>query len=320
MIRILFGGCGGATLGIRWARPDDSIQSYELEGHAGEVASANVFNHFHIGVDLINTHGWLLLGERTPLNLLWSSPPCQDYSAARRGKSPGGRNGWPATLKAIGLWGPRYFVVENVPGAPWEAWQREVNGLRMDAGGKYHTEVWELNAQDFGVPQHRRRTFLVGRLFYPGKEALPVLRPPVGSSARWTLGDVVPGRSFPWDKTGRDDEGLYWYSREDTQGMAGSKPEWLDRPAPTVVCQEVKGTRACPATNWKWTGGPDRVSDALFLATGLRRASIPMVQKIQGFPDGWDWLDTTAEQQYRMIGNAVPPALAEAVVTALLGS
>jgi site-specific DNA-cytosine methylase len=73
--------------------------------------------------------------------------------------------------------------------------------------------------------------------------------------------------------------------------MAGSKPEWLDR-----------------------------VSDALFLAIGLRWASIPMVQKIQGFPDGWDWLDTTAEQQYRMIGNAVPPALAEAVVTALLGS
>lgn len=320
MIRVLFGGCGGATLGIRRAMPQDSILSYELDAAAGEVASANIWNHTHLGVDLLGTSGWLLWDGDKPINLLWSSPPCQDYSAARRGKPQGGRNGWPATLKAIALWAPRYFVVENVVGAPWSDWQREVNALHLPDRGWYHTEVWMLNAQDFGVPQHRRRNFLVGKLCH-GAEWRPTLQAPRPFTQRkLTIRDLGIHRSIPWDRSGRDEEGLCWYSPADTNGMAGSDPRWLDRPSPTVVCQEVKGTRACKATDWRWTGGPDRASDALFLSLGLRRASIPMVQKIQGFPDWWRWLDTTSEQRYRMIGNAVPPALAEAVVTALLGS
>ena len=75
-------------------------------------------------------------------------------------------------------------------------------------------------------------------------------------------------------------------------------------------CQEVKGTRASAASNWKYNGGPDRASDAAFSAVGVRRLPWQDCAVLQGFPPGHTFTGNIT-QNYRMVGNAVPPVLAQ---------
>ena len=81
---------------------------------------------------------------------------------------------------------------------------------------------------------------------------------------------------------------------------------------------EVKGTRA-HAPAWSFNGGPDRASDAAFLVAGVRRIEVVEGLVLQGFPADWP-LQGTREQQYRQVGNAVPPPMAEAVGRVVLGA
>ena len=80
---------------------------------------------------------------------------------------------------------------------------------------------------------------------------------------------------------------------------------------------EVKGTRASASSGWTFSGGPDRASDTAFQATGRRRLTVAECAVLQGFPADWPWQGTQADR-YRQVGNAVPPALAEAVGRALM--
>jgi len=82
-----------------------------------------------------------------------------------------------------------------------------------------------------------------------------------------------------------------------------------------VTCQEVKGTRASASSKWSFNGGPDRASDATFLATGLRRISEAEAARLQGFPEGWPFRGTS-ESRYRQIGNAVEHHTARVVIRA----
>ena len=97
---------------------------------------------------------------------------------------------------------------------------------------------------------------------------------------------------------------------------AGSKPELLDRPAPTVTTTEVKGTRGRSMgkvlKNGKRSGGVDRASDALWLATGRRRLTVEECARLMDFPDGHP-LQGTKQSRYRQVGNAVTPIVAQRI-------
>lgn len=101
------------------------------------------------------------------------------------------------------------------------------------------------------------------------------------------------------------------------RSRAASEPERLDRPSPTVTTTEVKGTRASKASGWTFHGGPDRASDGAFLAVGRRRLTVREVAALQDFPPWMEW-EGTSEDQYRQIGNAVPPRLAQVVTAAVM--
>ena len=84
-------------------------------------------------------------------------------------------------------------------------------------------------------------------------------------------------------------------------------------PAPTVLTSEVKGSgKGANAHKMQ------KASDALYLGTGRRRLTVAECAKLQGFPDGHPFRGHgTKASQYRQVGNAVPPALAEAIARAI---
>lgn len=111
-----------------------------------------------------------------------------------------------------------------------------------------------------------------------------------------------------------------YYLKHDLRHYADNSPmdtRHLDTPAPTVTGTEVKGTRAGPASGYTMSGGPDRASDAAWLATGRRRLEPAECAALQSFPPGYPFKGTKTAQ-YTQVGNAVPPPLAYALANAIL--
>jgi site-specific DNA-cytosine methylase len=98
-----------------------------------------------------------------------------------------------------------------------------------------------------------------------------------------------------------------------------SHPDLLDKPSATVSATEYKGTNGKESTGWTAQGGPARASDTLWLTTGRRRLTVEECAILQDFPVGHPFHGTKTSQ-YRQVGNAVPPKLAEVVGQAIIGS
>ncbi len=92
----------------------------------------------------------------------------------------------------------------------------------------------------------------------------------------------------------------------------------LDRPSPAVSATEEKGAgnRAQRASRGEDVGtfGMDRASDLALLAAGRRRLTVQECAILQDFPADFPWQGNKTEQ-YRQVGNAVPPRLIEAVLS-----
>ncbi len=190
----VFCGAGGLSLGLedagfRVAAALDNdpvaVRTYAraLGPHVDaaaieQVSARDVFNRAGFG-----------RGECT---LLAGGPPCQGFSVQRRGEREDSRNGLVLHfIRLVEEVKPRFFLMENVGGLlskHGKPFLREiaVRASRMD----YVIHVQLLDAADYGVPQFRKRAFLVG-------EHAPDLLPrfafpePTHSTRRATVRDAI---------------------------------------------------------------------------------------------------------------------------------
>jgi len=160
----LFCGIGGNSWGARQAGAE-ILAGFDIWQPVQDVYSANFpESRFYLG-DLSSYSHARILGmkeEIGEIDLLLASPECTSHSNAR-GANPKNekslRLSW-NVWRFARVFQPRWLVIENVPAM--QNWSRYADFLRIlrEKGG-YHCREHILDASNFGVPQSRKRLYIV---------------------------------------------------------------------------------------------------------------------------------------------------------------
>ena len=338
----LFSGCGGLDLGFRDAG-FEILLGVDNDAHAAESHRVNFPNSaFFQGsiADFTRKQAASLVGETAleDVDLLVGGPPCPPFSKSRfyrtdkpRAMSdPVGEVTITGYLDTLAWLRPRTFVLENVAGMAYKVHRESLAYIRETAAALgYRTAERVLNAADLGVPQIRQRFFMVGTLegkfVWPdATHADPQKTERLGLPAWRTAGEVIGDLDT---EENASDEGH----------LAGGKHRHLlERipPGENYLFLTAKRGHPDPQFEWRsrywsfllklapdkpaWTIQARRSNNMGPLHWRNRILRIQEVKRLQTFPDNW-CLTGTVEQQWRQVGNAVPPMLARALGEALAG-
>jgi len=264
---------------------------------------------------------------RGEIPVLAGGPPCQSWSSGGKQlgyADPRGRlvNDYLRIASEIDA---RWLIFENVrglltargvdgrPGSALEAMRSRL----FERGWQTHVEL--LNAADFGVPQRRVRLIVIG---YRSGD-VPLMPVPTygksGGQRCWkTLGaclselDPVNADEVirPNGKMAADLVGL----RPGTGAKSAGKAE-ATRPGGHWGYKQGAfiADLAQPARTVTASSQQDWIIDNRY---GLRRLTPRECAAIQTFPRDWKFVGNRVSQ-YRQIGNAVPPLLAQAIGLAI---
>lgn len=254
------------------------------------------------------------------VDVVIGGPPCQDFSPARlKARRRGSRANLVKTyFRIIDILQPRIFVFENVPnllkaagGKYWTKFQAEAEAIGYDIRKQ------ELCAEDFRVPQRRRRLFVFG-----SRE--PSLNAPLPKSTRRkppTVMEVIG--HLPHLRAGQvADDPMHRARnhREDMVRYFSKIPEggaWRDAKR-RIPCQHghnghydtygrMRGDDIAPTL----TGGCTNPSKGRFIHPSQDRGlTIREAALLQTFPPTW-YFHGGVESQSLQVGNAVPPKLGE---------
>lgn len=310
----LFSGAGGLSLGLKRAGfkvtacveinrdAMDTYASHDVEAaHFNEDVRSIDFNRYRGVVDLVS-----------------GGPPCQPFSIGGLRKAHAdSRDMIPEFVRCLREIQPEAFIMENVPGLMLKRTRPYFDSMiaRLSACG-YRLNWAVLSAADYGVPQKRRRLFIVGskkiQLRFPapthggGTEsahvaALGVLgNDPIGEAPNCPVkfakypdlrpspyaGQVYNGGGRPIDPHGPCHTIL--------ASSGGYKTHWID--TQNVAPEYHAHLKA---------GGAPRDG----FVPGARRLSVEECALIQTFPRDLVFSGKRSAQ-YTQVGDAVPPNLA----------
>jgi DNA (cytosine-5)-methyltransferase 1 len=292
----LFSGCGGSDLALKkagfrivWANDiwETACQTYRDNFGDAAITCGDIskFQEFPAADVLVGCY------------------PCQGYSQAGRRKPEEEINYLYREFdRVLRKTRPKALVVENVNGMAYgrnfRLLQNQVKRFRL-AG---YRVVWRvLDAKDYGLPQTRKRVFIVGvrsDLDFEFEFPRPTHGPGRKQGYRSQFSALANMRRDPED--GYCQEKMHWYY------LSRNRRQPWGQPSQCIVghWRHVPLHPSSPALRRihtdKWIFRSKRKP---------RRLSFRECAALQGFPTSYIWKRGNLRDRFQMIGNAVPPPL-----------
>lgn len=311
----LFAGCGGLSTGFLDAGLA-VVAGFELDKRAVDAYN---YNHAYRGckgyvTDLSAASGAELcrLAGVESVDFVIGGPPCQPFSIAgkRRGTLDSRADLVGHFVRLVKELRPSAFLFENVPNLATISDGKVLKATKASLVRLgYRVEHQVVSAASFGAPQNRKRLVMIGVL---GGAAPRFPEPTHGTPARpvmtaaEAIGDLPPAGEF---------EATGIFNHEPTAHSA----DMVERFRRLEPGKRERGS-------FHDRLHPDRPSYTLRAGSGNfsplrpvhysqnRVITVRESARIQGFSDEFVWPDRIPRlQQYRQVGNAVPPPLAKAL-------
>jgi DNA (cytosine-5)-methyltransferase 1 len=339
----LFAGAGGLSEGFRMAS-DDTIQYKSVFAVESDLAAAATYTA-NFGDHVLAGPIEKLKQEDLPrAELVIGGPPCQGFSSLGKfyptDHHPRMNRLWRQYFRVIEWAKPRAFVIENVPEFLPSREFQEVERKAKKLG--YIVDKRVLNAADFGVPQVRRRAFIIG--VTKGEPPFPT---PTTKNNPETVSkgiQKVAAKPLSYDDfCVKGDDGEYiahvakslHFGRNPTERsleryrlipVGGNRFDLMrQRPDLTSTCWLNKKTGATDVMGRLEWGKPAVTIRTEFFKPEKGRYLHPDDHRpithfeaalLQTFPETYMFCGSKS-QIARQIGNAVPPKLAAAVAKEL---
>lgn len=321
----LFSGAGGLDLGFK-AAGFETHAFVELEQWACDTLRDNhpqarvIGPPDHSGDIRALTKGALAekREQAAQPDVITAGPPCQPYSIAAaqrflRGDARFKRTGH-ADKRRGGLFleffrivrevEPKAFLLENVPGLQELDGGRALEEMIEDLAGLGYSiaEPTVLQAADYGVPQLRRRIFLLG-----AKDALPKL-------PQATHADTAKQRTVAHALAGMPTELPNHVPRKHAPAsIARYRTLSVGQREPLGRVDRLDPHKPSKTVIAGGSGGGGRSHLHPFIA---RTLTVRECARLQTFPDDFEFSGSSA-RQFTQVGNAVPPLLAEQLARSL---
>jgi DNA (cytosine-5)-methyltransferase 1 len=370
----LFSGAGGMALGFEQAGFDvlaaadfDPVHmaTHERNFPLCEPICEDVTELTAADVLAAAREGWKRRHPDSDLmgvDCVFGGPSCQGFSVIGRRELNDPRNLLIAEFaRLVGELRPRWFVLENVPGLISSGYQTVLDALYRsfrEAGYKL-AEPWRLNARDFGVPQERKRIFIVG-----ARKGQPLPHVPVAQETLIPVADAIRDlHGLGRFRRLLDEDSIKLTERQLTaiqerqsayvrrlNGLTADvdfsdrrswDPRYLTSVGLTAHSDDVRARfRKVSPGDRDEVGRLPRLDPAgqsptLRAGTGRDHGSFTSARplhhrsprvitvreaaRLHGFPD-WFGFHATKWNGFRQVGNSVPPPLARCVATSVVAA
>jgi DNA (cytosine-5)-methyltransferase 1 len=307
----LFCGGGGSGWGAQ-AAGTEIVSSVDAWDIAAATYQSNFPDAYVVNTRLDEKSSVKLLGDIGPIDMILASPECTNHTCAK-GSQPRDEDSKKTAnyvIRFADRLKPRWVVIENViQMRNWEGYQPLLGKL---AALGYNVRPQIIDSADFGVPQARRRLFLLC-----DREVEPNL--------------VVPSRGQRI-RTAREIVEL--------EGSWPSRPLYSEGRAPGTIARAEKAMAELPkyepflivyygsdgSGGWQSLDRPLRTMttlDRFGLVTWekrtpmLRMLQVPELMRAMGFDRKYTLPHGTRRDKIKLLGNGVCPPVMKAIVTSI---
>ena len=339
----LFAGVGGMSLGFEMEGFNVALAN-EIDSSIAESYIKNRKHHNMIIEDISQLPIESVFDKyANKIDVVIGGPPCQGFSQKGMRKTINDPRNFlfQYYYKVVRKVRPKYFLMENVPNLLTTEngyFKNEI--IELFSGLGYSISADVLNAADFGVPQNRRRAFILGKL---SDKALEL---PIPNSNCTTIWDAISDLAFLDSGDGEDIQDYRYPEQSDYQKLMRKNSEKLFNHVATnhskVTLERLAMippnggkeflpkehiTKSIYSGTWTRMGRDDvsvtittrfdTPSSGKFTHPYLDRAiTVREAARIQSFPDSFHFYGTKTSQM-KQVGNAVPPLLAKAIANVI---
>lgn len=334
----LFSGVGGMSLGFK-NQGAKIIMAIEKDKDIAYSYQKNHKETIVINEDITKIKIETVFREyKNEIDVVIGGPPCQGFSQKGARKSIKDERNFlfKYYYEVVKYLKPKYFLMENVPNLLTSEkgfFKQEIIEIFQSIG--YELDIKILNAFDFGVPQMRKRAFILGKL---GENKILL---PVTNGEKNVVWDAISDLAFLNSGEGKEEQNYLYETKSKYQKqmrtsnilynhkatchseIAIKRLKLVPPEGTRDSLPEEEKTKSIYSGTWSRmkknepsvtiTTRFDTPSSGRFTHPYLHRAiTVREAARIQSFPDDFIFYKSKTSQM-KQVGNAVPPLLAEEI-------